>query len=425
MSAADISKLDNGLTVLTVPGGSGSMTAMLFVGAGSRYETRDVAGTAHFLEHLFFKGTPRRPTTLQIATEIDSLGCRFNAFTSKEYTAYYVKGAAEYADRAVDMIADLLQNALIPPDEVERERGVVLEEMKMYEDNPRSKVASLIDLVLYGDTPMGWDVIGFPEVIKGVGRDAIASYRESFYAPGRMTLVIAGNVTHEVTERLARQHFAGLTEKPLGSALPGRFAETRTGQDQREIQQANLAMAMPGPSHADPERDVVAARMMSAILGGSMSSRLFISVRERQGLCYSINSSLDMAADIGMVAIDTGTDPEKAAQAVRSIVAEVEQLAADGVTPEEMDKGRAMLKGRYVLDREDSMNLAYLSAAELLYRGRVQGREAYFALVDAIEPAEVLAAARRHLAPDRLRVALVGPRTLDVADVVEAAQVPV
>jgi predicted Zn-dependent peptidase len=420
MPAAEISRLDNGLTVLTVPGGTGSMTAMLFVGAGSRYETREVSGTAHFLEHLFFKGTPRRPTTLQLATEIDSLGCRFNAFTSKEYTAYYVKGAAEYADAAVDVIADLLQHALIPAEEVERERGVVLEEMKMYEDNPRSKVQNLIDLVIYGDTPLGWDVVGFPEVISGVSRDQIMAYRESFYAPGRMTLVIAGNVTHATTERLARQHFAGLPERPLDRALPGAFAEDRAGQDQREIQQANLAMALPGPSHSDPEREVVAARMMAAILGGSMSSRLFISVRERQGLCYSVHASLDMAADIGAIAIGTGTDPEKAATAVRSIVAEMDQLSADGVTAEEMEKGRAMLKGRYVLDREDSMSLAYLSAAELLYRGRVQTMEDYFAVVDSIAAEEVLAAARRYLAPERLRVALVGPRTLDVAEVVEA-----
>ena len=153
MAPADISRLENGLTVLTVPGGTGSMSAMLFVGAGSRYETREVAGTAHFLEHLFFKGTPRRPTTLQIATEIDSLGCRFNAFTSEEYTAYFVKGAGEYAGAAVDVIADMLKNALIPAEEVERERGVVLEEMKMYEDNPQAKVQELIGRAIYGDTP--------------------------------------------------------------------------------------------------------------------------------------------------------------------------------------------------------------------------------------------------------------------------------
>src|ERR1700716_2761322 len=175
MTEAHVTRLDNGLTVLTVPGGTGSAAAMLFVGAGSRYETRDVAGTAHFLEHLFFKGTPRRPTTLEIATEIDSLGARFNAFTSEEYTAYFVKGAAEYTERSVDVIEDMLRNALIPEEEVDRERGVVLEEMKMYEDTPQSKVCRLVGEAIYGDSPLGWGIIGFPEVISSVTRDQVVA----------------------------------------------------------------------------------------------------------------------------------------------------------------------------------------------------------------------------------------------------------
>jgi predicted Zn-dependent peptidase len=417
MSAAEISKLDNGLTVLTVPGGTGSMSAMLFVGAGSRYETREVAGTAHFLEHLFFKGTPRRPTTLEIATEIDSLGCRFNAFTTEEYTAYFVKGAAEYADQTVDVIADLLKNALIPPDEVERERGVVLEEIKMYEDNPQAKVGELISRAIFGDAPLGWGVIGFPEVIRTVSRDQIVAYREHFYAPGRMTLVIAGNVTHDTTMRLAEQHFAELAPRPLDSAEPGKYAPVGAEWEGREIQQANICLAMPGPSHADPEPDVVAARMMSALLGGSMSSRLFISVRERQGLCYSVNSSLDMAKDIGAVVIYTGTDPGNASKAVASIIAEMEKLTDKGVEEGELEKARAMMKGRYVLDREDSMAQGYLAAAELLYRGRVSDREEQFALFDAVTADDIGEAAQRYLRPDELRAALVGPKDLGISAV--------
>jgi predicted Zn-dependent peptidase len=421
MSAAEISTLENGLTVLTVPGGTGSMSAMLFVGAGSRYENRDVAGTAHFLEHLFFKGTPRRPTTLEIATEIDSLGCRFNAFTSEEYTAYYVKGAADYTEQAVDVIADMLRNALIPADEVERERGVVLEEMKMYEDNPQAKVHQLIGRAIYGDTPLGWGVIGFPEVIKRVSRDEIVAYRRRFYAPGRMTLVIAGNVTHELNLRLARQHFAELPRQDLDTAVPGMFNPPTNEHAERDIQQANVCLALPCLSHAQPERDVVAARMMSAMFGGSMSSRLFISVRERQGLCYSVSSSLDLASDIGSLVIYTGTDPSKAPTAVASIIAEMEKMVAEGISPEELDKGRAMLKGRYVLDREDSMAQGYLAAAELLYRGRVSNREEQFALIDSITADDIHAAAAQYLRPDEIRGALVGPTGLDVNQVIPIA----
>lgn len=417
MSQAETSELDNGLTVLTVPGGAGSMAAMLFVGAGSRYETREVAGTAHFLEHLFFKGTPRRPTTLQIATEIDSLGARFNAFTSEEYTAYFVKGAAEYAQQAVDVIADMLRNALIPAEEVERERGVVLEEIKMYEDNPQSKVHQLIGRATYGDTPLGWGVIGFPEVISSVGRDQIVAYRERFYAPGRMTLVISGNVTHEHNQRLAERYFGDLPSRPMDPASSGSYAPVGSQQDQRDIQQANVCLAVPCVSYADTEEDVVVARMMSAILGGSMSSRLFISVRERQGLCYTVNSSLDMTRDIGSLIVFTGTDPAKASTAVASIIAEMEKLVGEGITDDELEKGRAMLKGRYVLDREDSMSMGYLAAAELLFRGRVRTREEHFTLIDAVRADQIQQAAARYLKPDEIRGALVGPRDLEAAEV--------
>jgi len=422
MSAAEISHLDNGFTVLTVPGGAGSMAAMLFVGAGSRYETREVAGTAHFLEHLFFKGTPRRPTTLQIATEIDSLGCRFNAFTSEEYTAYYVKGAGDYADQAVDVIADMLRNALIPAEEVERERGVVLEEMKMYEDNPQSKVYQLAGRAIFGDTPLGWGVIGFPEVIQNVSREAIVAYREKFYAPSRMTLVLAGNVAHADNMRLAQAHFADLASQSTEGATPGTFGGIASEQDERDIQQANICLAMPGISHREPERDVIVARMMTAIFGGSMSSRLFISVRERQGLCYTVSAGLDMAADIGALIIFTGTDPAKAPTAVGSIVDEMERMVADGVTDEEVAKGKAMLKGRYVLDREDSMAIGYLAAAELLYRGKVSEQAEQFALIDSVTAADINAAAARLLQPTELRSAVVGPPGLDISGILTGAR---
>jgi len=421
VTAAEISTLDNGLTVLTVPGGTGSMSAMLFVGAGSRYETREVAGTAHFLEHLFFKGTPRRPTTLDIATEIDSLGCRFNAFTSEEYTAYYVKGAAEYTEQAVDVIADMLRNALIPAEEVERERGVVLEEIKMYEDNPQAKVHQLIGRAIYGDTPLGWGVIGFPEVIQNVSRDEVVAYRKRFYAPARMTLVIAGNVTHELNLKLAQQYFADLPAQDVDRPAPGAFNPPVNEHAERDIQQANVCLALPCLSYAQPEQEVMAARMMSAIFGGSMSSRLFISVRERQGLCYSVSSSLDLAADVGSMIIYTGTDPGKARTAVASIVIEMEKMVEQGITVEELEKGRAMLKGRYVLDREDSMAQGYLAAAELLYRGRVSDREEQFALIDSITAGDIQAAAAKYLRPQELHGALVGPPGLDVDEVIPIA----
>src|SRR5258708_38866492 len=179
-----------------------------------------------------------------------------------------------------------------------------------------TKVSVMSGRAICSDTPLGWGVIGFPEVIKGVSRDEVAAYRQRFYSPGRMTLVIAGNINHALTLSLAQQYFADLPAQDLGTALPGTFNPPTNEHTERDIQQANICLALPCLSHAQPESEVTAARMMSAILGGSMSSRLFISVRERQGLCYSVSSSLDLAADIVTIVIYTGTAPPHASPAV-------------------------------------------------------------------------------------------------------------
>ena len=418
---SQLSKLGNGLTVVTVPGDA-SATALLFVGAGSRYETRETAGTAHFLEHLFFKGTPKRPTNLELATEIDSLGCGFNAFTSKESTAYFIRGAAEYMDQAVEIIADLLKNALIPPDEVERERGVILQEMRMYHDSPTAWSGRLAERLVYGDTPMGWDVVGFEEVIGGVSRDRICAYREAFYAPGRMILALAGPVDHVRALELAGRHFGDLRPAPLSGFEPGRYGEERTAQDHRDVQQASIQITWPGPSIADGETALVETELATALLGGSMSSRLFSTVRERQGLCYSIHAGLSSNSDVGRFNISTGVDPSKAEQAVTSIVRELESFAAEGVTEEEAAKARALLKGRYVMSRESSMTLALTACHDLLQWGRVREREEIFAMVDAAGPAELQRAAKTWFDPAEIRLAVVGPPSVSADALLQAGQ---
>jgi predicted Zn-dependent peptidase len=414
--------LSNGLTVLTVPGGAGSLTAMIFVGAGSRLESRETAGIAHFLEHLFFKGTPKRPTTLAIATEIDSLGCQFNAFTSHEYTAYFIKGAAEYAREMVEVLSDLLVNALIPTEEVERERGVILEEMRMYHDMPQQRVQSLAQQALFGDSPAGWDVIGFEDTIRAVSREQIVAYRSGFYRPQRMYLVMAGTVEHPLAEELADRYLSALETAPGPVQREASFVPPQILVENRPIQQANLVLTMPGPSHREPERDVIAASMMSTILGGSMSSRLFIAIRERQGLCYRIGSGLDLMADLGSLSIQLGTDPQKVEAAIEGILAETDRLAREGVSADEMRKARAVHKGSYVLRMEDSMRMAVSAATDTLYRGRVKARDEYFQLVDAITAEEVQAAADRYLQRRQLRLAAVGPESMAIPAFAEIQQ---
>lgn len=417
---ASLTTLANGLRVVTVPG-EASATALLFVGAGSRYETRETAGTAHFLEHLFFKGTPRRPTTLQIATEIDSLGCGFNAFTNKESTAYFIRGAADYMAQAVEIMADLLRNALLPPEEIERERGVVLQEMRMYHDSPGSWAERLAERSLFGDTPMGWDVVGFEDVITRVTRDQISAYRERFYAPGRMVLALTGPISHEQAVELGETHLGSLREAPADGFQPAGFGAERAAEDHRDVQQAAIRLTWPGPGVADGLQTLTEVELATALLGGSMSSRLFTTVRERQGLCYSIHAGLHSYADVGRLNIATGVDPGKAEQAVGSIVSELERFVANGVSEEEAAKARALLKGRYVMGRESSMSLALGACYNLLHWGRVREPEEVYASIDSVGPAELQRAAQTWFKPAEIRVAVVGPPSVSAQALAQLA----
>ncbi len=407
--AAELTVLDNGFRVVTVPGGYGSMCAMLFVAAGSRHESRSTSGAAHLLEHLFFSGTPRWPSMRAIAAEIDGWGCRFNALTDKEYTAYFIHGPTERAGDAVAMLAELIHNATLPAGDLERERRVVLAELRTGEDNPRVYCRRLANRALYGDTPMGWDSVGSPEVIRSLGRDDLLAFRTELYVPGQMMLALAGGTDHASNCAAAKEHFlAGDGHQPRRPAAVA-YAPLEHVVAHRDIRQSHLCLTIPGPTYRHSEREMFTARFVNTVLGSSMSSRLFTSVRERQGLCYSIRSTLDPASDVGAFVIFTSTEPAKSDQVTGSIVAEMERLAADGPTDAELRKARAITKGTHLLEREDSSVLARLSAFELMQRGRISTREEKFAIVDDISAEEVTAAARHWLVPGELRCALVGP----------------
>jgi predicted Zn-dependent peptidase len=406
-----LGQLPNGLRLLTVPGGRGSMTVMLFVAAGSRYEARDNAGAAHMLEHLFWSGTEQRPSARAIAGEIDSLGCKFNAQTDKEWTSYYIKGAEEYTANAVAIIADLIKNAVMPAEEIEKERRVVLAELRSVQDNPRTSVRTLISTAVYGDTPMGRDSAGLPDVILAISRAQIMEFRARLYAAGRLILVVAGNPDHDQHVRLANESFGDVPPGGAGwQPEPATRARAVNLVAHRDIRQCNLCIAIPGPSYLNTEREMLTARMMNSILGGSMSSRLMTSVRERQGLCYSIVSFLDPFAETGSLITFAGTDPSNAGRVVSSIMDELDELASQGPTDWEVRKAAAMTKGTFVLEREDSASLARLSAFELMHRGCISSREEKFELIESISAEEITAAARSYLSSPDVRLAAVGPR---------------
>ena len=318
--------LKNGIpVVLADMNGTNVMTALILFKVGSRNETQSINGVSHFLEHLFFKGTENRPTTLDISRELDGLGADFNAFTSKDYTGYYVKVASQHSEVAIDILEDLLFHPLFDPEEIERERGVIVEEINMYKDNPMATAEELSEELLFGaHHPLGYRIAGPPENIMKISRKRILEYRDTYYHPDNMVIVLAGNLPKNIRSVITKQ-FA--VSPPARRKTPPykKFIYTQKAPrlllEKKKTAQSHLALSFPGPTYTSKEGP--AAQVLSTILGGNMSSRLFINVRERQGLCYYIRSGMTPYENMGACTIQAGFDTKRIHQAVKAIIEEI------------------------------------------------------------------------------------------------------
>ncbi len=399
----------NGVRLLTAPReDSPSATALVMFGVGSRFEQAHQSGIAHFAEHMFFKGTERRPTARDISVEIDGIGGDFNAFTGKEYTGYYVKCASEHLDLAVDVLADMLLHSKFDADEIEREKGVILEEMAMYRDLPQRYVGTVYDELLYGDTPLGWDIIGTEQVIKGADRDLFKEFTDRWYTANRTVVGLAGNVSASAK--------AAVAEKFL--ALPGANEGTRVDADwsqdgprvklhHKDSEQAHLLLGVRAPSLMDSDR--YALGVLNAILGGGMSSRLFTEVRERRGLCYYVYSHHDAYTDAGSLVVAAGVDVERIDLAVTTILEELFKLVEDGPDEAEFTKAKNYLKGKFVLGIEDTRGLIMFGARrEAVEDGYWEPAKALEA-IDSVTMDDVRRIAQTIFQRDQLNLAVVGP----------------
>ena len=322
MSTFEHQVLDNGLRVLTAPMPQAqSVTCMVMLAAGSRYETPDTNGIAHFSEHMFFKGTKRRPSARDIAGEIDAIGGEFNAFTGKEYTAYYVKCAAEHRDIALDVLADMLRNSRFDPEEIDREKGVIIEEMNMYFDTPRDFIGGVYEELLYGDQPLGWDIIGRKETVRGATRETFMSYLDRWYHPPRMVLGVGGQIGDGLLER-AQELFGDLPRGETGEPVPTKpYEGGRVKVFTKESDQAHVVLGVPSYPLEHPDR--YALQALANVLGGGMSSRLFTEVRERRGLAYYVFGLNHSYTDAGSLYAQAGVDINRIDEAVTTILGEL------------------------------------------------------------------------------------------------------
>jgi predicted Zn-dependent peptidase len=400
--------LENGLRVLTAPMPEAqSVTCMIMLAAGSRYETPETNGIAHFSEHMFFKGTERRPSARDIAGEIDAIGGEFNAFTGKEYTAYYVKCAAEHRDVALDVLVDMLRNSRFDAEEIDREKGVIVEEMNMYFDTPRDYIGGVYEELLYGDQPLGWDIIGRKETVRGATRDTFTSYLDRWYHPPRMVLGVGGRVGNALLERvegLFGDLPAGTTGEP-SSAKP--YENGRVKVFTKQSDQAHLILGVPSFPLEHPDR--YALQVLANVLGGGMSSRLFTEVRERRGLAYYVFGLNHSYTDAGSLYAQAGVDIKRIDEAVTTVLGEFRKIAAESVPADELDKAKNFSKGRFVLQLESPQGLILFGLRREVLERHVPDLDEVLAGLNAVTAEDVQRVAQDLIADHKLRLALIGP----------------
>jgi predicted Zn-dependent peptidase len=400
--------LDNGLRVLTadLPHAQ-SVAVLVMLAAGSRYEPEESSGIAHFSEHMFFKGTEKRPSTREIAGAIDAIGGEFNAFTGKEYTAYYVKCAAEHRDIALDVLVDMLRNSRFEEEEIQREKGVIIEEMNMYYDTPRDFIGGVYESLLWGDQPLGRDIIGRKETVHAATRDTFMGYLDRWYKPSRMVLGVGGRIGDGLLER-TQELLGDLADADTGEPEPtAPYANGRVRVHTKQSEQAHITLGVQSLPLDHPDR--YAIQLLATALGGGMSSRLFSEVRERRGLAYYVYGLNHSYTDAGTLYSQAGVDIARIDDAVATIAVELRKVAADPLPPEELEKARNFAKGRFVLQLESPQGLMLFGLRKEVLERQIPEPEEVLRGLDAVTRDDVARVASELITTDRLRLAVIGP----------------
>ena len=401
--------LDNGIRVVTAAMPQiASVSCFVTLAAGSRYETPYSKGIAHFAEHMFFKGTERRPTARTIATEIDAIGGEFNAFTGKELTGYYVKCASDTRDVALDVLADMLLHSRFDPAEIEKEKGVILEEMNVYLDTPQRYVGNVYDRLLYADQPLGWDILGTKETIEATTRETFTSYLDTWYRPERIVVGVGGRIGEGLSDCLEKI-LGTVEQKPTGTAaaveLPRYSSPVMLHTKASE--QAHLIVGVRSYPIGHPNR--YALQLLAVVLGGGMSSRLFTEVREKRGLAYYVHAANTAYTDVGTFYSGAGVDVDRVDEAITTILGELRKIAAEPVPADELEKARGYAKGRFVLRLESPQGTIQYGLRREVLEGEIEEPDELLRQLDAVTVEDVQRVAQDLFEDKRLYLALVGP----------------
>ncbi|KKR15771.1 MAG: hypothetical protein UT87_C0028G0002 [Candidatus Levybacteria bacterium GW2011_GWC1_40_19] len=387
-----------------------SATVLIMVGAGSRYETKLNNGISHFLEHMAFKGTKKRPSAIQMSGLIDSIGGEFNAFTTKEYTGYYIKSSKNNIELSFDLLSDMVQNSLLDEKEIEKEKGVILEEINLYEDTPMRNIGDIYERLLYGDTPMGWDTAGEKDIIKKISRKDFLDYLKALYSPSNMVLAVAGGIEEKGVLPLAEKYFSDMNSFQALKAAPigEKQEKAKVSIKPKKTEQAHLAIGFRTVPLASPEKYPLS--VLSSILGGGMSSRLFHEVREKRGLAYYVRSNSDQYTDAGSLVATAGVDPKRINEAIEVILSEFQALKSGKkeISKEELKKGKEYLKGHLVLELEDSRSVSIFYATQDLLEEKIDNPADVLLEIDKVTTEDVMEAANKYVIDKTLNLAIIG-----------------
>jgi predicted Zn-dependent peptidase len=401
--------LDNGLRVITstMPH-SRSVCLVILVGAGSCYENNEEAGISHFAEHLFFKGTQRRPTSKEISQDIEGVGGIINGSTDKEVTIFWCKVASSHFPIALDVLSDILLNSRFDNKNIEQERPVIMEEIKMNLDIPQQRVNALIDELLWPEQPLGREVAGHKETVSSITRRRLLNYLASRYMPNNTVLSIAGNIQHKEAMAQIKPLFDKWAPGKLSTSYASndKQTEARLHIEARDIEQAHLCLAVHGFSRFHPQRFTI--DLLNTVLGGGMSSRLFMEIRERKGLAYDIHSYTEHFLNSGSFIIYAGVDPEKLEIAVEAILEEISKIK-QGIMADEITRAKELTKGRLYLRFENSQDVALWYGSQEMLMQQILDIDDVISIVDAISIDALEEVAEKILTNSALNLAVVGP----------------
>jgi predicted Zn-dependent peptidase len=403
--------LKNGLRIITVPVKENpTATVMVLVEAGSKYENKEINGISHFLEHLCFKGTEKRPTAFDITKELDGLGALSNAFTGEELTGYYAKAHKKHVLKLLNIISDIYVNPVFRDEEIEREKGVIIDEINMYEDTPMRHVHTLFMEALYGDQPAGWDIAGKKEIIKKLTREDIVAYRSKHYVANATTVVVAGGgfETKKIIKEIEKR-FAHISEefKHTKKKVTGSQKKPHALVQYKKTDQTHLVL---GVRTVDMfHKDLMTLEVIAGVLGRGMSSRLFQKMRDKMGVGYYVRAGQEEHTDHGHFSISTGVSNERVAEVIPAILEEMKRLTEENVSDEELKKVKDYFTGTMMLGLESSDSLAEYYGGQEIFHRPIKDPAQIVREIQAVTPKDIKRVAKKYFKKEKLTLALIGP----------------